>query len=99
MDDRTAIRQCRAGNKEAFRHIVERYEAEAIGHAIGILGKREDALDAVQEAFISAYQALAPIGTNKTLPVPARWVIISTGVLVRARQEGESAPSPSSVPV
>jgi RNA polymerase sigma-70 factor (ECF subfamily) len=59
MDDRTAIRYCRAGDKEAFRHIVERYEAEATGHAIGILGNREDALDALQEAFISAYQALA----------------------------------------
>jgi RNA polymerase sigma-70 factor (ECF subfamily) len=58
MDDSTAIRQCLAGDKEAFRHLVERYQAEAVGHAIGILGKREDALDAVQEAFISAYQAL-----------------------------------------
>jgi RNA polymerase sigma-70 factor (ECF subfamily) len=58
MDDQTAIRQCRAGDKEAFRHLVERYQAEAIGHAISILGNREDALDAVQEAFIDAYQAV-----------------------------------------
>jgi RNA polymerase sigma-70 factor (ECF subfamily) len=58
MDDPTAIRQCRAGDKEAFRHLVERYQAQAIGHAISILGNREDALDAVQEAFIDAYQAL-----------------------------------------
>ena len=58
MDDPTAIRQCRTGDKEAFRHLVERYQAEAIGHAVSILGNREDALDAVQEAFIKAYQAL-----------------------------------------
>ena len=58
MDDASAIRQCRAGDKEAFRHLVEHYQAEAIGHAISILGSREDALDAVQEAFIDAYQAL-----------------------------------------
>jgi|SRR6185295_17916185 len=58
MDDPTAIRQCLTGDKEAYRHLVERYQAEAVGHAIGILGTREDALDAVQEAFISAYQAL-----------------------------------------
>jgi RNA polymerase sigma-70 factor (ECF subfamily) len=58
MDDPLAIRQCRAGDKEAFRHLVERYQAQAIGHAISILGNREDALDAVQEAFIDAYQAL-----------------------------------------
>ncbi len=58
MDDQTAIEKCRAGYKEAFRHLVERYQAEAIGHAIAILGNREDALDAVQEAFIDCFQAL-----------------------------------------
>ena len=58
MDDEAAIEKCRAGNNEAFRHVVERYQAEAIGHAIAILGNREDAMDAVQEAFIDAFQAL-----------------------------------------
>ena len=58
MDDTTAIRQCKAGERDAFRHIVERYQAEAVGHAMSITGNREDALDAVQEAFIDAYQAL-----------------------------------------
>jgi RNA polymerase sigma-70 factor (ECF subfamily) len=58
MDDQTAIKKCRAGDKEAFRHLVEHYQAAAIGHAVAILGNREDALDAVQEAFIDAYQAL-----------------------------------------
>ena len=58
MDDQTAIEKCRAGDKEAFRYLVEHYQAEAIGHAVAILGNREDALDAVQEAFIDAFQAL-----------------------------------------
>jgi RNA polymerase sigma-70 factor (ECF subfamily) len=58
MDDEAAIRKCRAGDKEAFRHVVERYQAQAIGHAIAILGNRENAMDAVQEAFIDAFQAL-----------------------------------------
>jgi RNA polymerase sigma-70 factor, ECF subfamily len=58
MDDQSAIERCRAGDNEAFRHIVERYQLEAIGHAIAILGSREDARDAVQEAFIDAFQAL-----------------------------------------
>lgn len=58
MDDQTAIAQCRAGDSDAFRHIVEHYQAEAIGHATAILGNHEDALDAVQEAFIDAFQAL-----------------------------------------
>ncbi|MEP6636296.1 MAG: sigma-70 family RNA polymerase sigma factor [Acidobacteriota bacterium] len=58
MDDATAIQKCREGEREAFRHLVERYQAEAIGHAVSILGNRDDALDAVQEAFIDAFQAL-----------------------------------------
>jgi RNA polymerase sigma-70 factor (ECF subfamily) len=58
MDDSVAIRTCQAGDKDAFRYIVERYQAEAMGHAVAILADRQDALDAVQEAFIAAYQAL-----------------------------------------
>jgi RNA polymerase sigma-70 factor (ECF subfamily) len=65
MDDHAAIERCRAGDNEAFRHIVEHYQAEAIGHATAILGNHEDALDAVQEAFIDAFQALDQLDLNR----------------------------------
>lgn len=65
MDDRAAIERCRAGDKEAFRHVVEHYQAEAIGHAIAILGNREDAMDAVQEAFIDTFQTLDRIDLSR----------------------------------
>jgi RNA polymerase sigma-70 factor (ECF subfamily) len=65
MDDHSAIERCRSGDNEAFRHIVERYQAEAIGHATAILGNHEDALDAVQEAFIDAFQALDRIDLSR----------------------------------
>ena len=65
MDDHEAIERCRAGDNEAFRHIVEHYQAEAIGHATAILGNHEDALDAVQEAFIDAFQALAQLDLSR----------------------------------
>jgi RNA polymerase sigma-70 factor (ECF subfamily) len=58
MEDEAAIRRCLAGDPEAFRFLVERYQAEAVGHATGILGRRDDAPDAVQEAFFDAYRAL-----------------------------------------
>lgn len=58
MDDQVAIVRCRGGDKEAFRHLVEQYQAQAIGHATAIVGNREDALDAVQEAFLAAFQAM-----------------------------------------
>lgn len=58
MDDSTAIEKCRNGEREAFRFLVERYQKQAVGHAAAILGNREDAPDAVQEAFMDAFQAL-----------------------------------------
>lgn len=59
MDDSAAIERCQNGDREAFRYLVECYQGQAVGHAVAILGNREDALDAVQEAFIDAFKALA----------------------------------------
>lgn len=58
MDDAAAIESCLKGEKDAYRHLVERYQKQAVAHAVSILGNREDALDAAQEAFIDAFRAL-----------------------------------------
>jgi len=58
MDDTMAIEKCLEGEKDAFRFLVERYQSQAAVHAVAIFGNKEDALDAVQEAFVDAYQAL-----------------------------------------
>jgi RNA polymerase sigma-70 factor (ECF subfamily) len=65
MEDQTAIEKCRAGDKDAFGYLVKSYQAEAIGHAIAILGNREDAMDAVQEAFIDCFRTLDRIDLNR----------------------------------
>jgi len=65
MDDAVAIKRCQAGERDAFRFLVERYQAEAVGHAFAILTNREDALDAVQEAFLDAYHALGRFDTSR----------------------------------
>jgi RNA polymerase sigma-70 factor (ECF subfamily) len=58
MDDLTAIKKCNAGQAEAFGYLVRKYQSEAIGHAVAILGNIEDARDAVQDAFLNAYKTL-----------------------------------------
>ena len=65
MDDEIAIEKCRNGEQEAFRHLVERYQKQAVGHATAILGSREDALDAAQEAFIDAFRALKKFDNSR----------------------------------
>ena len=56
--DRAAIRQCKAGNRDAFAGLVTRYQREAFAHARSILPQDDDAKDAVQEAFVDAFRAL-----------------------------------------
>lgn len=58
MDERAAIKNCLDGEKDAFRFLVESYQKQAVAHAVAILGNREDALDAVQEAFVDAFRSL-----------------------------------------
>src|SRR5436190_23564722 len=58
MDDSIALKNCLDGDRESFRYLVERYQNQAVGHATALLGNREDAKDAVQEAFVDAFRAL-----------------------------------------
>ena len=58
FDERDLIRQCQKGDVQAFRQLVERYEDRIYGLACSILGDREVAKDAAQEAFIRVYRAL-----------------------------------------
>ena len=66
MDDAGAIKRCQKGDREAFRHLVEAYQKRAVGHAVAILFDRDDAEDAVQEAFIDAFRAIGTFDTSRT---------------------------------
>ena len=66
MDDAEAIKRCQQGDREAFRHLVEHYQKRAVAHAVAILFNRDDAADAVQEAFIDAFQAIGRFDTSRT---------------------------------
>ena len=59
MDDAAAIKRCQEGDREAFRLLVERYQRQAVSHAVAVLRNHEDALDATQEAFIDAFGSIA----------------------------------------
>jgi RNA polymerase sigma-70 factor, ECF subfamily len=52
------VRAAAGGDQEAFREIMERYKGRAYGVAFGILGDPDEAVDAVQDAFIKAFYSL-----------------------------------------
>jgi RNA polymerase sigma-70 factor (ECF subfamily) len=57
--DLEVIRRVRNGESEAFRFLVERYQGRAYRLALRVLRDEEAARDAVQDAFVKAYSALA----------------------------------------
>lgn len=53
------MRRARAGDHEAFRILVERYQGRLFRMALRILRDEDAARDAVQEGFLKAYASLA----------------------------------------
>jgi len=58
VDERTLIARSRAGDLEAYDHVVGIYQDRVYQVAYRITGNREDAWDAAQEALLRAYQGL-----------------------------------------
>ncbi len=58
-DDQRLIAACLQGQTEAYGMLVRRHQDRLFGALFRFLGNSEDALDVAQEAFLSAYSALA----------------------------------------
>jgi RNA polymerase sigma-70 factor (ECF subfamily) len=91
MDDRAIIERCLTGEKDAFRFLVERYQSQAAGHALAILGSREDALDATQDAFIDAFRSLGKFDRTRRF-YPWFYVLLRNRCykMIAKRRETES---------
>ncbi len=58
-EDGELVERCLQGDAAAFRPLVERYQKVLFSVALRVLGDREEATDAAQNAFIRAYVHLA----------------------------------------
>jgi RNA polymerase sigma-70 factor (ECF subfamily) len=56
--DEQIVERALAGDADAFGEIVSRWERRIFALAYGMLGREEDARDATQETFISAFRNL-----------------------------------------
>lgn len=57
--DHHHLEKVRSGDIEAFRYFVGKYQDMAYAVAMGVLHHREEAEEAVQDAFVRAFQGLA----------------------------------------
>ena len=58
MTDEELIEASRAGNNDAFKELIRRYESRVAATVIGMLGQCPEAEDVGQETFIRFYQSL-----------------------------------------
>lgn len=89
MDDSAAINRCKTGEQEAFRYLVELYQRQAIAHATAILGNREDAQDAVQDAFVDAFRSLKNFDESRAF-YPWFYVLLRNRCYKAARRRRET---------
>lgn len=59
VDDRTLVDSIIAGDRDAYRLLVERESTTVFRCCYRVLGHVEDAEDVAQESFVAAYRALA----------------------------------------
>jgi len=65
MNEKDCIAKVRAGEANAYRELVERYQTSLIIHCENILKDRQEGEDVAQEAFIKAYQGLKNFSGSK----------------------------------
>lgn len=63
--ERELIRKCQSGGARFYEPLVRAYEAPGLRLAMGMLGNVDDARDALQEAFVKAYNSLARFDTSR----------------------------------
>lgn len=56
--ERELIRKCKAGDQRFYEPLVRAYEPSGLRLATAMMGNTEDARDALQDAFVKAFDAL-----------------------------------------
>lgn len=109
LDDAALVARAKAGDRKAFTELVRRHRSAVYRICYRILGNREDAEDATQEAFIRAYDRLDTFQERSAFRT---WVFrltvnVSLNELDRARRKRSlplepeavrSVPSPEASP-
>ena len=58
LDDPSLVRRCQAGDDQAFRTLVLRYQRKVFSVALALVKDREEAMDVAQDAFFRVHQRI-----------------------------------------
>ena len=85
MTDRAIITQVLDGDVEAFSRLVDRHYDRCARIAMRILGNREDAEEAIQDAFLRAFRALGSYEDRERFSAWLTRILINQCRTIRAR--------------
>jgi RNA polymerase sigma-70 factor (ECF subfamily) len=93
IDEAALLARLRAGDEQAFEQIVREFGGRMLAAARRLLGSDDDAADAVQEAFISAFRSLHQFEGGARLGTWLHRIAINAALMkLRARRRrGEVA--------
>ncbi len=72
------IKRCKDGDREAFNTLIGAYQTRVINIAFGIMGSKEDALDAAQETFVKIFKGINAFGGKSSLDTWIYRVTVNT---------------------
>lgn len=96
MDDRLLVEAIRAGDPQAPRELIARFQGVVFGLCFRMLGHRHDAEDAMQETFVRALRGI--FGFDASRPIRP-WLLeiaanrCRTAMALRARRPPAADPS------
>jgi RNA polymerase sigma-70 factor, ECF subfamily len=80
-DERQLLAQLRAGHKNAFENMVNRYGGRMLATARRFLNNEHDAQDAVQDAFTSAFRALDKFNGDSMLSTWLHRIVVNKALV------------------
>ena len=94
MTDAAVVRRVLGGDVEAFGILVDRYYARYARYAVHMIGNREDAEEALQDAFVRAFQALDRYEERERFGAWLYRILVNQcrNVLDRRRREADAFP-------
>jgi RNA polymerase sigma-70 factor (ECF subfamily) len=91
LETDAAVARARAGDRDAFRLLVERHSRAVYRLAYRVTGNPSDAEDVVQETFLKAYKQLGRFESRANFATWVHRIAVNCAIdLVRSRKHRES---------
>src|SRR5512134_919705 len=92
--DDALVRRAQRGERFAFERLVENHEQRMYTLAARVLGSREDAADAVQEALVRAWLALPKFRGDARFSTWLYRIVVNSAHDVRAKRREQTLEEP-----